>query len=199
MPFITEEIWQNLPHEGESIMVSGFPSLEKASPDKTDLRAEEEITRISNIISEIRKIRSEHSINPASKIDVFINPSLKDTAGLIRQNADYIVSLAKIKELKTGVPPDTCAYVKSLKDDCEIYINILDAIDVVQESKRINDEIVKNQAEISKISAKLENPQFIQKAPLQIIEKEKNKLKQAKKAIAVLKQQQNLVSVRQSK
>ena len=199
MPFITEEIWQNLPHEGESIMVSGFPSLEKASPDKTDLRAEEEITRISNIISEIRKIRSEHSINPASKIDVFINPSLKDTAGLIRQNADCIVSLAKIKELKTGAPPDTCAYVKSLKDDCEIYINILDAIDVVQESKRINDEIVKNQAEISKISAKLENPQFIQKAPLQIIEKEKNKLKQAGKAIAVLKQQQNLISGRQSK
>jgi valyl-tRNA synthetase len=199
MPFITEEIWQNLHHEGESIMISSFPSTGKTALDKIDSRSEEEIKRVSSIVSEIRKIRSEHSINPASKIDVFINPSLKDTAGLIRQNADYIVSLAKIKELKTGAPPDTCAYVKSLKDDCEIYINILDAIDVVQESKRINDEIVKNQAEISKISAKLENPQFIQKAPLQIIEKEKNKLKQAGKAIAVLKQQQNLISGRQSK
>ena len=199
MPFITEEIWQNLPHEGESIMVSGFPSLEKTAPDKTDLRAEEEITRISNIISEIRKIRSEHSINPASKIDVFINPSLNDTAGLILQNAVYIISLAKIKELKTGVPPDTGAYVKSLKDDCEIYVNILDAIDIVQESKRINDEIAKNQAEISKVSAKLENPQFIHKAPVEIIEKEKNKLKQAIKAIAVLKQQQNLINGRQPK
>ena len=93
MPFITEEIWQSLQHEAGSIMISEFPAVKKTSLEKIDPDVEEKTAKVSNIISEIRKIRSEHSINPASKVNVFINPLFKDISGLIQENADYIMTL----------------------------------------------------------------------------------------------------------
>ncbi|OQA20890.1 MAG: Valine--tRNA ligase [Actinobacteria bacterium ADurb.Bin346] len=190
MPFITEEIWQSLQHEGESIMISEFPAVKKTSLEKIDPDVEEKTAKVSNIISEIRKIRSEHSINPASKVNVFINPLFKDISGLIQENADYIMSLARVKELQTGAPSQKSGFVKSLNSGSEIYVNIFDAIDTDQELKRINEEIARLQAEISKSMMKLENPQFIQKAPREIIDKEKNKLDQAQKAKNALQEQQ---------
>ncbi len=194
MPFITEEIWQNLPHSGNSIMVSDFPSVSDRILDRIDSESENKISKVSSLISEIRKIRSEHTINPASRISAYMNPSSEEVARLIIENTNYIKNLARLKGLSTGVPDDMKGFVKSLKDDNELYVCIFDSIDRGMEIKRLSDEILKLTAEMEKSRTKLANPQFIEKAPKEIIDKEKTKLSQASRAISVLQEQVRLIN-----
>ena len=193
MPFITEKIWQSIPHKGDSIVVSQFPELKNRILDKTNNNAENELLKIFNIISEIRKIRSELKISPASRVNVYINPADTIFERIIKDNSRYIKDLAKLQGLIIGRPADNKGFIKSLKDENEIFVYILDAIDIELEIKRINSEIRKVMQEKDKSSAKIENPQFLDKAPKDIIKKEKSKLAQALKTIQSLQEQLNLL------
>jgi Valyl-tRNA synthetase len=193
MPFITEKIWQSIPHKGDSIVVSQFPELKNRILDKTNNNAESELLKIFNIISEIRKIRSELKISPASRVNVYINPADTIFERIIKDNSRYIKDLAKLQGLIIGRPADNKGFIKSLKDENEIFVYILDAIDIELEIKRINSEIRKVMQEKDKSSAKIENPQFLDKAPKDIIKKEKSKLAQALKIIQSLQEQLNLL------
>ena len=189
MPFITEKIWQSIPHDGESIIVSEFPGAKSRILDKTDNNTENELLKIFNTISEIRKIRSELKINPASRVSVYINPADVLFAKILKSNSRYIKDLAKLSEMIIGRPIDNKGYIKTLRDENEIFVYILDAVDIELEIKRINNEIRKVTQEKDKSSAKIENPQFMDKAPKDIIKKEKLKLDQALKIIRSLQEQ----------
>ena len=193
MPFITEKIWQSIPHEGESIIVSEFPGLKSRILDKTDNSAENELLKVFNIISEIRKIRSELKINPASRVSVYINPADILVEKILKSNSNYIKDLAKLSEMIIGRPDDNKGFIKTLRDENEIFVYILDAVDIELEIKRINNEIRKVMQEKDKSSAKIENPQFMDKAPKDIIKKEKLKLDQALKIIQSLQEQLRLL------
>ena len=193
MPFITEKIWQSIPHEGASIIVSEFPGLKNRILDKADNSAENELLKVFNIISEIRKIRSELKINPASRVSVYINPHDIFVEKMLKSNSNYIKDLAKLSEMIIGRPVDNKGFIKTLRDENEIFVYILDAVDIELEIKRINNEIRKVMQEKDKSSAKIENPQFLDKAPKDIIKKEKLKLGQALKIILSLQEQLNLL------
>jgi len=193
MPFITEKIWQSIPHKGDSIVVSQFPELKNRILDKTNNNAESELLKIFDIISEIRKIRSELKISPASRVNVYINPADTIFERIIKDNSRYIKDLAKLQGLIIGRPADNKGFIKSLKDENEIFVYILDAIDIELEIKRINSEVRKVMQEKDKSNAKIENPQFLDKAPKDIIKKEKSKLAQALKIIQSLQEQLNLL------
>jgi valyl-tRNA synthetase len=193
MPFVTEKIWQSIPHEGESIIVSEFPGLKSRILDKTDNSIENELLKIFNVISEIRKIRSELKINPASRISVYINPADTLFAKILQSNSGYIKDLAKLSEMIIGRPVDNKGFIKTLRDENEIFVYILDAVDIELEIKRIINEIRKVMQEKDKSSAKIENPQFLDKAPKDIIKKEKLKLGQALKIIQSLEEQLRLL------
>jgi valyl-tRNA synthetase len=193
MPFITEKIWQSIPHDGESIIVSEFPGTKNRILDKTDNSTENELLKVFNTISEIRKIRSELKINPASRVSVYINPADVLFAKILKNNSRYIKDLAKLSEMVIGRPIDNKGFIKTLRDGNEIFVYILDAVDIELEIKRINNEIRKVMQEKDKSGAKIENPQFMDKAPKDIIKKEKLKLDQALKIIRSLQEQLGLL------
>ena len=193
MPFITEKVWQSIPHDGESIIVSEFPGAKSRILDKTDINAENELSKVFNVISEIRKIRSELKINPASRVSVYINPDDALVEKILKINSSYIKDLAKLSEMIIGRPVDNKGFIKTLRDGNEIFVYILDAIDIELEIKRINNEMQKVMQEKDKSSAKIQNPQFIDKAPKDIIDKENQKYSQASKIIQSLQEQLNLL------
>ena len=189
MPFITEKIWQNIPHSGDSIMIECFPEIKNNILDITDVDTENKIDEICKIIGEIRKVRSELKINPALKINAYIKPAGIDIKKLIEENLSYIIELARLERLSICEPEDKKGFIKSVKNDNEIYIYLLDVIDLGLEAKRISGEIAKVNGEREKSSRKLSNPQFIEKAPKKIIQKEEAKLKQTDKALKILNEQ----------
>lgn len=189
MPFITEKIWQAIPHQGQSIMSSEFPSPDiKISSTSLNI-AENNIKSLFDIIVKIRKIRSELKVNPSVKVEACVVAGSKEAEGLISENGAYIKELAKIEPLKTGAPADKKGYIKAVSGDFSIYVNLASVIDADIEIKRINAEILKINSEIEKFTRKISNPQFIEKAPAEIIEKEKEKLARSLSAVKVLQEQ----------
>ena len=186
MPFITEKIWQNIPHEGKSIMVEKIPGSGDRMPGKIDNESEEELLSIFEIVGEIRRLRSELKINPAVKIKVYIKTATKELSELITGNLAYIYSLAKLELLDLAEPEDKKGFVKSVKSGSEIYLYLLDAVDQELEIKRLRDEISKLKIEMEKSNKKISNPQFMEKAPKDIIDKESEKFEQASNALKIL-------------
>ncbi|MEE8325018.1 MAG: valine--tRNA ligase [Candidatus Humimicrobiaceae bacterium] len=186
MPHITERIWQAIPHKGKSIMVEEYPVADKTYIDK---EAENTISPVFDIISEVRKIRSELKINPGSKVSICLDIKEDDISKSVSGNTKYIQSLARVDKIELRDAGERKGYIKTTIGSTDIYIYILDAVDIDLEIKRISDEMVKIEAGVAGSRKKLENPQFIEKAPEEIIIKEKNKLKQAGQINAVLTEQ----------
>ncbi|MBM3706205.1 MAG: valine--tRNA ligase, partial [Actinobacteria bacterium] len=193
MPFVTEKIWQNLPHRGESIMVSEYPVLKDGLPEKIDTTAEKKIDLIFKIISQIRKIRSELKINPALKIKACIKPADEKANTTIKENELYILNLARLESLSFSGPADSMGYIKSAVENTGIYMYLQGIVDVDLETKRISSEILKLGTEKDKSLKKIENPQFVSRAPKEIINKEKSKLEKAYAEIKILQEQLELV------
>ncbi len=193
MPFLTEKVWLNIPHDGESIMVSDFPDTQNIDFARVEDDIEKESGVLFEVIGEIRRIRSELRINPGVKIKVNIRPSSNDVKNLLEANSEYIMGLAKLEYLTLKEPPEKKGFIKTVKSDSVIYINLIDAIDIDLEIKRIRDEISKEKLKKEKSSRKISNPQFLKKAPAEIINKEKNKLEQTDKSIKNLHEQLDLI------
>ena len=186
MPFISEVIWQNIFHEGESIMKSVFPSADKKMLKK--LQAEN-MQNLFQAIGEIRKIRSELNINPGKKIKVYIVSAgdLNDGGAVfidfLIENKKYIELLCRAEETIFTLPTPKENLLKASSAGVDIYIDLADTVDTVLEEKRLSDEINKLNKEIEKIQAKISNPQFTSKAPKEIVEKEKSKFEEMKAKI----------------
>ena len=186
MPHITEKIWQAIPHQGESIMIEEYPRSDKTFIDK---EIESAIHLVFDIISEVRKIRSELKINPGSKVDICLDIKEDDISKTVSGNTSYIRSLARVDKIEFRDVGDRKGYIKTTTGSADIYIYILDAVDIDLEIKRISDEMAKIEAGMAGSRKKLENPQFTKKAPQEIITKEKDRLKQAGQISAVLAEQ----------
>ncbi|MBN2831676.1 MAG: valine--tRNA ligase [Candidatus Omnitrophica bacterium] len=175
MPFITEEIWQKLPHEGLSIMVSKWPHIQKQIIDK---EIEKEMAEVFEVVSAIRNMRLALDIPLASlDIQVKIYPANKNNRLLLESNASYIKSLAKVKSLaiEDKFLHLKNEYVNVLKG-MHITIPLTGIIDIDKYLKKINDKILGAEIDIKSKKAMLNNKNFIQRAPKEIIEAEKNKL-----------------------
>ncbi len=198
MPFITEKIWQNIPHEGESIMLSSYPKNNNKILDNIDEIAENKVNEIIQIVSEIRRIRTEQKINPGVNIKASIKPSDENTLKLLKDNELFIKNLAKIEVLDFAEPVEKKGYIKTIKNNSQIFIYLLDVINIDAEIKRILSVIEKLNEEIEKSSKKLSNPQFVSKAPKDIINKEKIKLEKGLEELKVLKEQLNTIKSMQN-
>ncbi len=185
MPFITEQIWQNIPHRGKSIMVEKFPEFKQSRVNKN---IENEIEILFNVISEIRRIRSELKINPANRVKVNLAAGNNDIS-ILKKNKEYIYYLAKLSNIGFKDCTGRKGYVKTTIGNIDIFIYVLDAIDMELETKRIKDQIKKINIEIEKSKKKILNPDFLNKAPQEIIRRENDKLNQANKILKVLKSQ----------
>ncbi len=167
MPFVTEEIYQRLPvKEHESIMASSFPYFDESELDED---SEERMDIIMGIIDVVRNIRGETGIAPNVKVDVIIRGG--DRTSLLKEYEYYIKELAKIERLSftAGVAPDQSAV--GVYREIEVFVPLKDLIDVSKELSRINKEIAKIDEDCRRLKQKLDNPSFREKAPQEVIEK----------------------------
>ncbi|MGM0366782.1 MAG: valine--tRNA ligase [Actinomycetota bacterium] len=185
MPFLTENIWQSLPHRGESIMVEDYPQKDS----RLYPRAEKQASLLFGITRQIRKIRSELNISPSVKIKVNLSTTQEKTRELVLRNSRYLQNLAGIGELGFDEGDSRKGYIKTNCKDVFIYIYILDVVDIDMEIRRLEDEIGKAGQLSEKSRKKMSNPQFLSKAPADIVQKEKGKLDEFMQKNKLLSQQ----------
>ncbi|MBQ2876443.1 MAG: valine--tRNA ligase [Clostridia bacterium] len=171
MPFITEEIYQALPHSDESIMISAYPTYRE---ELCFGEAAEDVERIITAITAIRARRAEMNVPPSKKAKLYVVTKYEDT---FRRASKILEKLASASEviLTEGYEKDDAVAIAT--DAGSLYIPLADVIDFEKERARLTAEQKKNEGEIERIERKLANEGFVAKAPAQVIEGERAKLR----------------------
>jgi valyl-tRNA synthetase len=170
MPFITEEIYQALPHTDESIMIAQYPAYDESVNYDSD---EEEVRRIISCITAIRARRAEMNIAPSKKAKLFVVTKYQSTF----ENAGKMLEkLASVSELHLVDSYDSDDAVAIATDSGNLYIPLADVVDFEKERARLTQEYDKNEGEITRLEKKLSNEGFIAKAPAAVIDGERAKL-----------------------
>ena len=171
MPFITEEIWQSLPHSGDSIMISKYPSYSES----LDFAAEEE--RMASLISTIRAIRvlrNEMNVPPSKKAALTIATERADIYN--EKTAPFFVKLAYASGVSVVSEYRDEKSVQTVSENAVVYIPLAEMIDFEKELARLEGEKKNTLGEIERLEKKLSNEGFVAKAPAQVVEGEKAKL-----------------------
>ena len=187
MPFITEEIWQNLPEavrvQGsgvrvESIMVAPFPVADSAL---MNAGVEQDMQMVMDLILAIRNIRGEMNIAPSMQITVIVKVENTELSEHLEKSAGYAKTLARIKELHIGVAEDKPKNVATaVIKGAEVYVPLEGILDLTSERDRLQKEIAKLSKDIEVFSKKLSNKNFVDKAPKDVVEKDTAKLEEFK-------------------
>nr|HPK87436.1 class I tRNA ligase family protein [Atribacterota bacterium] len=174
MPFISEEIWQKIPHKGISISVSNWPACKK---EKTNRNIAEKIDILQNVIRVIRNIKAEMNIPLTRKVDTHIRVLDKKKEKLLREHQTYLKNLAHLNTIVIGNALEKPEYSAiGVLEDIEIFVPLKEIIDIEAEAVRLEKRLNKIEKEIIAINKKINNIDFIQKAPESVINKEKEKL-----------------------
>lgn len=184
MPFITEEIWQKLGLDEETIMLSEFPTENKKY---VDLAAEKEFDYLKEIVNAIRNIRGEANVSPAKKIEVIFKIVNDGEKEILEHNAKILDKLANVEkyEFNTEIP----ALVGfKLIETTEIYVPLADLIDKEKEIAKLEKDIQKTQKELDRVLGKLSNEKFLSKAPKEVIDKENGIKEELENKIAKFKE-----------
>ena len=191
MPFITEEIWQKLEVEGESIMISQLPKVTENEINKIDVTVEKEFEFLKEIVSAIRNIRGEANVSPAKKIEVIFKTVNENEKTILENNAKILDKLANVEkyEFNTEIPK---LVGFKLVESTEIYIPLADLIDKEKEIAKLEKDIEKTQKELDRVLGKLSNEAFVSKAPQAVIDKENAIKEELETKIAKFKESINL-------
>ena len=176
MPYITEEIWQHIPHEGISIMTANYPSGEA---DKIDETAESAMNAIMDTIKAIRNMRAEVNVAPGKKSEVILSFATGALQEVFAVNEGYLQVLAGAQPItileNAATKPENA--MTAVVNGVEIYLPLKGLIDVEKETARLNKEIATLDKELARVRGKLSNEGFVAKAPAEVITKEKEKQK----------------------
>lgn len=171
MPFITEEIWQKIKVEGETIMLSQFPVVDEAQINPEVVNS---FKYIQGVISSLRNIKAEMGISPAKEVKVVIKTSDENELKTLEDNYLFITKLAKIEEMTYGkdvTKPEQSGF--RVTGNSEVYMILTGLLNVEAEIKKITEQIEKVQKDLDKVNAKLADERFTSKAPAHILEREK--------------------------
>ena len=177
IPFITEEIWQSLSEDNKrrSIMKADFPS-------SNDWRVDDEIVAntewLKNIVSSVRQIRSEMNIPPNESIKIIINDASNTDSRRLESLGSFILNLASVesitqKDTSDDIPKSAFALLNQMK----IYIPLEGLVDIEEEKARLEKKLVKLNQELKSVQDRLSNDTFVEKAPTEVVEELKGKLK----------------------
>lgn len=175
MPFLTEEIWQHLPHEGDSIVRASYPTR------RDDLHFADSVPAfeaVMNVIRSVRNIRAEVNAPMSKPIQLFISTSDDATQGYLSANEMTIGKFTNATELEIGrglTAPDKS--MSAIMTGAELFIPLADLINFEEEIARLEKEVAKYEKEVERVQKKLGNQGFIAKAPAHVIEEEKAKEK----------------------
>lgn len=170
MPFITEEIWQAIPNDCESIMISKWPEYKE---ELNFVQEEKEFEKIMNAIKGIRNARAEKNIPPSRKASLFIETSSKE---IFEKCAPFFEKLASASEVKVSDKFDVENSMQVVTDSARILIPMGDLIDKDKELERLNKEKEFCEKEIKIFTSKLSNENFVSRAPENVVNAEREKL-----------------------
>ncbi len=175
MPFITEELWHKLPHTEGSIMHATFPEPQN---ERIDPEAEEQMETIMGIINAVRNIRGEMNVPPAVKVEVVCFCDRDADIALLQEHERTITELGRVSKLtvaRAGRMEKPKYAAGAVVRNTEVFVVLKDILDFDSESKRLQKEIGKLEKEYGMTQRKLTNEDFLQKAPPDVIEKEREK------------------------
>ncbi|ACT03050.1 valine--tRNA ligase [Paenibacillus sp. JDR-2] len=174
MPYISEEIWQHLPHEGESITLAAWPVYEEAleAPE-----AVKEMELLMDIIRAVRNVRAEVNVPMSKKVELMIKPSGEAEAAIVSRNEEFIRRFCGTSSFETGLglaAPDKA--MTAIVTGAELYLPLAGLIDISQEIARLEKELATLNSEVERVEKKLGNEGFVAKAPAKVIEEERAKM-----------------------
>ena len=164
MPFITEEIWQSLPHEGETLMRTNWPVYDPALHFAAE---EQEMERVMTAIRAIRNRRAEMQVPPSRKAELFVETAFADTftAGTL-----FLMRLASASQVQVGAQFEVEGAVSIVTADATIKIPMAELVDVAAEKARLQKEKDATQKQLDGVLARLNNPAFTEKAPAAVVD-----------------------------
>ena len=191
MPFITEEIWQTLPHEGESIMIADWP---KADDALNYAEEEAQMERIMTAIKAVRNRRAEMNVAPSKKAKVFIETAYGDTfqSGTVFFNRLASASEVQVAESFDGMDDA----VSIITESARIYIPMDELVDFKAELARLEKEKASVQKELDFVNGKLNNENFVSKAPAAVVEKQQQAKTQLEGKMALIEESIQKISNR---
>ena len=185
MPFLTEEIWQQLPIAGESITISSYPEPNQNLKDAT---AEMKMGVIMGVIDEIRSVRGEMNVPPSSEIEILIQAPSTDTRQTLdtylEENLRSFTKFATVSIAEYQERPKSSA--TTIIDDLTVYIPLLSVIDIDKEKERLQKRAGKATTELENVEKMLANKNFVERAPKEVIDQKyerKAKLESEKEKI----------------
>ena len=195
MPFITEELWQHIKLEGETIMLADFP---KADQTLISSEVDDAMSYIQEVITALRNIRAEAGVAPSKEVSALIKTASESELSILSENKAFLMKLAKLSSLEFGKElqkPDLSGF--RVVGHSEIIVPLLGLLDIEAESKKILDQIAKLEQGLANTNSKLSNETFVSKAPAAVIEREKANLADYQQKIEKL--QANLALLKGSK
>lgn len=173
MPFVTEEIWQSVPHVGESLVVATYPTVH---PEQMDEQAAEEMEFLMDFIRSVRTVRNEMNTPLSKPINIIAKVSDAAHYVILKENESYIARFSNPEEFVYGedveAPSDA---VTSVITGAEIYLPLAGLINIEDEIARLEKEAEKLQQEVDRVEKKLSNEKFVAKAPAAVVEAERAK------------------------
>ena len=182
MPFITEEIWQTLPHAGDSIMISEWPVFTDDLSFKAD---EAEMEKVMTAIKAVRNRRAEMNVPPSKKAKIFIETAYENT---FSEGANFFVRLASASEVEIVKGFESDDAVAIITEDARLFIPLDELVDFKAELERLEKEKAAVQKEIAFVSGKLNNANFVAKAPEALVNEQREKLAKYNEKLAMLEE-----------
>lgn len=173
MPFITEEIWQNLPHEGESITLAAWPTVNESLSNKEEAAS---MKLLAEIIRSVRNIRAEVQTPMSKKVPLYISAKDTDTLAVLEANAKYLERFCNPEPLVIGQGIEAPGQsMSAVVTGAELFLPLQGLIDIEAEKARLEKELEKWTKEVKLVQGKLSNERFVSKAPEAVVAEERAK------------------------
>jgi len=182
IPFVTEEIWQRLPHSGPALMLAGFP---KPIVGRVDAEAEQEIRRMQQLVTEIRSIRATYEVEPRRRIEVMIVSASEQDREWVSGQSALVASLARIERLEIRAEaPERAGTIKHPVGSLEVRIPMSGLFDIAAETTRLGRERLKVEKELGNLSKRLANSQFVEKAKREVVDRLRSRVSELEQRLA---------------
>ncbi len=183
MPFLTEEIWQALPHKGDFLISSAWPEYNKAHDFPKE---EKEIETVMNAIKAVRALRAEKNVPPSKKPRLYVET---ENTAAYTDGIPFFKKLAYASEviIASSTPENSGEMAAAITSDAKLYMPLAELVDIDKELERIGRELSRAQNDYDRINSKLSNDAFVSKAPEQVVKAEREKAEKLTALIENLK------------
>jgi valyl-tRNA synthetase len=186
MPFITEELWMQVRPKGAGmLMTAHWPD---AAPELIDAKADADLDWVIRLIGEVRALRTEMNVPPATMVTLFVKDANDATKDRIAQYGDLVRRLARAEQLDLIATEGPKGAAQIVLDEATVFLPLAGIVDAAKERARLTKDLDKAKSEAERIEKKLGNPQFVSKANPEVIEEQRAKLTEFQQAQAKLSQ-----------